>query len=126
MLSKKGQVLVVFVLILPLVLFFLALVIDYGNLYLKKREIENRVKYVVEENFKYSGSDDVEAVLESLLKNNISGLKKYEINASEVFIVVSVTVEIKRIFPIYITGENDFKLTYRGYKENGKIIIEKE
>ena len=37
--NNKGQVLVLFVIILPIIIFILFIVVDIGNIYLKKNEI---------------------------------------------------------------------------------------
>lgn len=122
--NNNGQVLVVFILLLPLVLIFLTIIIDYGNLYLKTREIENNLKFVVKERFKYN--DDVELILEDLLKKNIKNMKTYDIKIANEFVIITVFVEVKRIFPVIITGNQDIKMTYRGYKTNDQIKLEKE
>ncbi len=52
MMNKKGQVLVVFVLLLPLIVIFLGLVIDIGNSLVMKKKYENIVKDVIIYNYK--------------------------------------------------------------------------
>lgn len=50
--NKKGQVLVVFVLILPLITLFLGLIIDIGNSLVIRKKYENIIKDVILYNYK--------------------------------------------------------------------------
>lgn len=124
--SNRGQVLVVFVLLLPFILLFLTLVIDYGNSYLKKREISNRVKLIIKERFNYHDNNDLEARLENLLIKNIENLTDHNIHITNEFISISITTQVKRLFPIVITEDQEIKVSYRGYQSDDKIILERE
>ena len=50
--NKKGQVLVVFVLILPLIIMFLGLIIDIGNSLVIRKKYENIIKDIILYNYK--------------------------------------------------------------------------
>lgn len=124
--SNRGQVLVVFVLLLPFILLFLTLVIDYGNSYLKKREISNRVKLIIKERFNYTDNTDLESRLENLVLKNIDNITDYKIHITNEFVSISITTEVKRLFPIIVTDDQEIKVSYRGYQSNDRIILERE
>lgn len=65
MMNKKGQVLVVFVLLLPLIVIFLGLVIDIGNSLVLKKKYENIIKDIIVYNYKEDTKTD-----EELINNN--------------------------------------------------------
>ena len=48
MLNNRGQSLVLFILIIPILLGIMALVIDVGNALIKKNEIENAIEFVID------------------------------------------------------------------------------
>ena len=75
MLNKKGQVLVVFVLILPLILIFLGLVIDIGNRLVIKKKNENILKDIVIYTYKTLEKEENE-LLEEDEESNIEETKK--------------------------------------------------
>ena len=69
MMNKKGQVLVVFVLILPIIILFLGLVIDIGNSLVIKKRYENTLKDIITYNYKTSDGDLL--VIEKNIKKSI-------------------------------------------------------
>ncbi len=58
--NKKGQVLVVFVLLLPLIVLFLGLVIDIGNSLVTRKKYENTVKDIILYNYKEEKVEEIE------------------------------------------------------------------
>ena len=59
MMNKNGQVLVVFVLILPLILTFLGLIIDIGNSLIIRKKYENVIKDEILYSYKKDNADDI-------------------------------------------------------------------
>ena len=49
--NRNGQVLIAFMLMLPLILLFLGLIIDIGLVFIEKRKIENNIKSVISYRF---------------------------------------------------------------------------
>ena len=68
--NNKGQVLIIFVIMLPIFLMVLALVVDLGLLSIEKRKIDNNAYDAVEY---YLKNNDKEKTIK-LLENNLSDI----------------------------------------------------
>lgn len=151
MLNNKGQSLVLFILILPILLGIMVLVIDIGNVFYKKNEINNAIEFVLdygldsiqkdteeetrEEGLKTSVSEEVlseEEItdvdleqLEKLLQYNLEDYQN-EIRLEDERIVVSSKTYVKGIFS-HILGFRGFLVEseYYGYLDGDKKIMQK-
>lgn len=78
--NNKGQVLVIFVIFIPIIILIFTLIVDIGNMYIEKRNINNNLKYAVE----YSNKNSTN--IEEILNKNLNNI---EINYNEEEIIVS-------------------------------------
>lgn len=46
--NEKGQALIEFVIILPILLFLILMIFDFGNMFYKKSQLENDLDFIVE------------------------------------------------------------------------------
>ena len=122
--GNKGQSLVIFVLILPVLLLLFALVWEVGNLSVTINRYETEIKDTIEYGLNHSDDDNLENVLTDLLKTNIDGDINVKINNK--VITVRVKKRYDAIFNKLFNHRFDIDLVYNGYKENDKIIINKE
>ena len=113
--NSKGQVLVIFVILLPIFLMILTFIIDLGMLSIKKRKIDNNTYDAVEY---YLDSNDKDKTIK-LIENNIEDIE-VDIEDSESNVEISVSKEYKGIYNIIY--DNEIKITYIGNKETKKII----
>lgn len=117
--NNKGQVLVSFIIILPIILILFTLVVDLGLLYVDKRNISNNVKDAVEYYLKNKEDLNVEENTKKLLNKNISDIE-ININNNEEFVEITV---IKKQNRLSIVSNNDeITITYKGIKDTNKII----
>ena len=70
-LNNKGQSLVLFILLLPLILGIMALVFDLGNALTKKNEIDNVIEMVLESDLKMTYREDTGVVEDITNKDNV-------------------------------------------------------
>ena len=77
--KNKGQTLVIFILILPILLLLLALIFEIGALHITKIKYENAIKDAIEYGLTHQ-EENMPQKLESLLKANIKGNINIEIN----------------------------------------------
>ena len=61
--NNKGQTLVIFVIILPILLIMLTLIVDLGFMYIEKRNIENNVSDSLEYYLVNIAEDDIDVVI---------------------------------------------------------------
>ena len=120
--DNKGQTLVTFVLIIPIILVILVLVIDYGLISLEKRKVSNtisdNIKYGVENIDKIDVKNDIlELINKNLKRDNI---KKLNINMDNSKVIIDITYRCNTIFNKF---SNEISLSYYGYKENNEIKV---
>jgi hypothetical protein len=126
--DNKGQVLVMFILLLPIVLMLMGLIIDTGLLFIEKRNVDNNIKEVIEYRFE-SDTDDEQlySIIDSLLVSNIKNIKNKEIHISTNYISITINKEIKGTFSVLFNKDiYEIKTTYTGYINGNKLVISKE
>lgn len=124
--NNKGQTLVLFIIILPVLFMLLALIVDIGFLYNEK----NKLNSIVIENIKYFLSvttEDEEDKLTRLLYKNIDDVVIEKVSVNDNVIKVKIRKEYKGIFATILSQKiNQINVSYVGYKKDSRIIIEKE
>lgn len=123
--NKRGQVLVVFLIALPLILLIFASIVDNGYTYIAKRKIENEVKQAIR--YRFDTEDDVN-IIESKIKSN---LEKYDtenkVFISENYIKIELVYERKNIFDLLLNkSATKISIHYNGTLENGEVVIRKD
>lgn len=122
--NNKGQALVVFVLVLPLIILIIAGVMEMGNLSLTKNEYENSIIDTINYGLDNLDKENVKEKMMTLLDKNISGTKNIEI--SDGVIKVHVTSNLDGMFSKLFKSQYDINLTYKGSITDGKKKILKE
>lgn len=132
MLNNKGQSLILFVIVLPILLFILILVIDIGKIIVLKQELNNINEIVLDYGLDKLYSND-EEIYNFVLEDDLRDL--VDLN-NESIDVVSIEIDNNKI---YITLEENVnglfssfmnisifnvKSYYVGYIENNKKKIE--
>lgn len=123
--NRKGQVLVSFLLILPLLLILLVFIVDMGLMKVSVRKVEHVIKEAI--TYELKSSEISDSRVNDYIKNNLSDIKDVNIVVGTDNIKVSVSVYKKSIFNSLIKNKNyTISKSYYGYKENDKIKIIKE
>lgn len=126
MLNNKGQSLILFVIVLPVVLLIATLVIDMGMVIVRKQELNNIINIVLDYGLDNLDNDNISNELQELVKLNDS-----EIDEINIFIEDNkIKLELKdNINGIFFNFENisifNVNSSYVGYLENGNKRIEK-
>lgn len=120
--NNKGQSLVLFILIIPMLLGVVVLVYDVGNTVVRKNKINNVIEMIVEdslnENYEF---DEVERLVKYNLNTN-----NYSISVSGDEVNIKVEDYVDGVISDVI-GFKGFKIVsqYKGYIKNEKNVIEK-
>ena len=118
--NNKGQTLVIFVILLPILLIVLTLIVDLGFLYIEKRNIDNIVYDSVEYYLENINDKDIDSKVKELLNKNINDIK-ININETEEYVEINVLKARRSLYSI-ISNSTDINISYRGIKESKKII----
>ena len=124
--NKRGQVLVAFVLLLPIVFMLIGLIIDCGYLYIEKRNIDNNIKEALEYGLKNIKEENIENKIQKLLNINIEEIEKLDITINDKIINIKLEKSKKSIFTLVFSKYNyEISSHYKGYIKEEKIIIRK-
>ena len=124
--NRKGQVLVMFIILLPIFFIIMTLLIDIGNLILTNNEI-NDVSYMVLEHWlDHLDEEDIIDTSKELLKlnNKELNIESFKIENNKVYLNVSYQVKgiISNIVNIKLFDINN---KYEAYIKDDKKIIER-
>lgn len=120
--NNKGQTLIIFVFVLPVLLLLIALIWEIGNLQITKSQYETAIKDTIEYGLNNKNQENLSLILENLLKSNIEGDIKIEIKN---YIKITVTKQYNALYNNLLNHKFDIKLTYVGYTENNQTIIKR-
>lgn len=127
--DNKGQTLVLFVILLPLLFVLLALVIDIGLLMNEKNKVDNAVKDSIKSALKSEPSSNqiVEERVAYLINSNIEDIKIKKIEYKDSVLYVSVSKNYKTLFARILSQKNySIDMSFKAYIENDEVIIKKE
>ena len=117
--NNKGQVLVIFVILLPIFLLIFVFSVDYGLLSMEKRRINNNINDALEYYLEHISDEDVYNKTVNLLSSNLNDA---EINITDND--DNIEIEVKSNYKSLINNitNKDIIFKYKGLKESKKII----
>lgn len=115
--QNKGQILVLFVILLPVLLIALLVGIELANLSITKIKTKNIIEEIITDNLK-NYNETTNQTLNLLIEKNISDIEKKSIFTSEDEIRINITQK-KSLFGKKI----ELKYNYKGIKKEDKIIV---
>ncbi len=122
-LNHRGQTLVLFVLLLPVLLLVLGFLVDIGNLHVQKRKIDYVVTDALEYGLEHKDDVTLKQDLYQFLLLNLKTVKHLEIDDTE-NLTILVTQKVNLLFPfLYSTNESEITIK-KSISENKKIIKE--
>lgn len=124
--NRKGQVLVMFIILLPIFFIIMTLLIDIGNLILTNNEINDVSYMVLEHCLDHLDEEDIIDTSRELLKlnNKELNIESFKIENNKVYLNVSYQVKgiISNIVNIKLF---DIDNKYEAYIKDDKKIIER-
>jgi len=122
--NNKGQTLVLFIILLPVILILLALIINLGSTSIQKRKLDIIVKNIVEDNMDNLNDTNITEQIDLMLKNNIDKFEERNIIITSDSLKVSVTIKLNNIFGNILNNEeNIYQISYKGTIDNNKVKI---
>ena len=122
--NNKGQTLVIFIIMMPIILLIFTLVIDLGYVSKEKIKIDSTLRVIIrnvleKETFSKEMVDD-------LIEKNELTYDNYKYSYENGLLKINITKNIKSILgKIINTDIYKIEIKLTGYIENDKIIIEK-
>lgn len=120
MMNKKGQVLVAFVLLIPIVIMFLGLIVDVGINLTERKRIDDTLNNIISYSLK-----NKEIITQDLIEENIKENLEYDslnILLDEEKIEISLSKKTKSVFGNLLKiGINKIEIGLTGNFETGEI-----
>ncbi len=118
--NKKGQVLALFVILLPILILLVGLIIDTGLAYMEKRKIENLLYDTISYGLDHIEENDIKMKLKYLITENLN--IESDITIENNIITIQIEAKIKTFFH-GLNPYNHIKISYQGNTQNGKKNI---
>lgn len=122
--NNKGQTLVTFIILIPLVFLLLGLIYDIGVLVVEKKKIENSIKEIMEYSLNNIDDSSLSDKINFNLKKNLKDIN-ITTSINNNIIKINIKKEIKTIL-IKVISKTKLDITYKGEIKDNKIIITKE
>lgn len=117
--KNRGQALVLFVLLLPIIILMLSYVINIGYISITKKETDNNIEKIIENSFENNLN---ETEIKNLIIKNIKNVYVREISKTENNIKIEIKVTINTFLN---TKQNTYEKTYVAIKQENEIKIRK-
>lgn len=97
-LNNKGQTLVLFVMLLPIMLLVMVLVFDIGKSIVEKQKLDNISFMIVSYGIEHSKDDNIEDTLKELVTLNYKDVTDVEILVKDDYVSVNLSGKVKGVF----------------------------
>ena len=96
--NNKGQTLVIFIVVLPLLMIIMATVIDISLMYYEKNKLDNLNMMVTEYGINHLEDKDLKEKINELINENDDEIKSKKIETSENNVTITLSKETKSTF----------------------------
>lgn len=126
--NNKGQTLVLFVLLLPLLFLFCAMVLEAGNALIMRRQIDSEIRQALKYGLTLDDNtnEEIRDKMHNLLIENLGSDIDVDIRVATSDIYVIVAKKYQSLFSFVIKHDYTLKRNFRGYISNGQVKIEEE
>ena len=124
--NEKGQTLVSFALILPILVMLFALVIDTGYTYLEEKQLKDGVLIGLKYGMKHH-EEDVKDQVRELIVENVDDISILNIYMEENQIKIQAKKPKKNIFTsMFLNDSSELEVIYTAYLNEDELKIVKE
>ena len=125
-LNNKGQTLILFVLMIPVLLFVMILVIDMGNLMVEKQKLNNINYIMIDYGLSNLTKEDLEEYIYNYLKLNDEKIDKIKVSKTDNDITINLgKKESSMLGHILNLKEVEIISSYKGSIIDDKKVIER-
>lgn len=96
--NNNGQVLVAFLLLLPLFFLIAAIVLDFGQIALEKRKVNNTLNEALDYANTHKEDENLESSIKLLLKENIENIDVLEIDLRDEKVKIHIVKKVDGSF----------------------------
>ena len=123
--NNRGQSLVLFILLIPLVLMILYAVYEIGRMTLLKHELDNINAIALDYGINKMNDENIDIEIKELIKKNKNDIDKIDIKILDKKMYITLEASLSKSTSLF---KNIFivKSSYVGYMNNDKKIIERD
>lgn len=118
--NKKGQTLVIFVVMLPIIVIVIQMIINKNNMYYDQNNMKNITQEAIYYGLNNITNENVTNEIEQFINKNIECESIIEIEND----TIKITLKKENNTIKKILGTGNIKVSYIGYIENGKKKVE--
>ena len=123
--NNKGQVLVAFILMIPIILLMCVAITDVGLMNIENRRVNNTVRNSVKYGINNLDKTNIKDTMKSLIMDNLKNVDSISIDVDIDNSYAKATVKVKYKGLINITNR-DITSSYYANINDGKVTINKE
>ena len=123
--NNKGQVLVAFILMIPIIILIAVAITDVGLMNIEARRVNNTVRNSVKYGINNLDKENIEDTMKSLIMDNLRNVDSISIDVDIDNSYAKATVKVKYKGLINITNR-DITSSYYANINDGKVTINKE
>ena len=126
-LDNKGQTLIMFVILIPVLLILMALVIDIAYLYRENAKLQSTTKTVIKDLYDKKNNDNIEELVLELYKKNNINTKNLKVQTNNEYLKIINTYEIDSVFGKVIgIKKYEVKVSLKGFNDKNRLLITEE
>ena len=127
--NNKGQTLVIFIILIPILFMLLSLVVDVGMLQAEKNKLSNICIDSLENALSTETvfNQNLDEKIAVLIRKNINDINIDKIEINNGIIYLTISKEYKQLFSkIFKQKENKIVLSFIAYKDNDMVVVRKK
>lgn len=121
--KNRGQALILFILLLPLLLLILTIILNIGLTSIEIKKTDNKIKQIIEDSL---NNDLEESQINQLIMTNLDNIISKEIIKQNNTLEIKIIRKIEVLYPSIINyNVEKYEVTYKGIKEDKIKIVRK-
>lgn len=121
--KNRGQALILFILLLPLLLLILTIILNIGLTSIEIKKTDNKIKQIIEDSL---NNDLEESKINQLIMTNLDNIISKEIIKQNNTLEIKIIRKIEVLYPSIINYNiKNYEVTYKGIKEDKIKIVRK-
>lgn len=121
--KNRGQALILFILLLPLLLLILTIILNIGLTSIEIKKTDNKIKQIIEDSL---NNDLEESKINQLIMTNLDNIISKEIIKQNNTLEIKIIRKIEVLYPSIINYNiKSYEVTYKGIKEDKIKIVRK-
>lgn len=126
MLNNKGQSLILFIMVLPILLLILIISIDVGRIIVRRQELDNINKIALNYGLDKQNDPEIKKIIIDTIKLNDNTIDKIEVLIDDDKIYIKLNDNLNGILSKIINiSKFEIESSYYGYIDNNKKRIER-